>query len=45
MIFMMYDWISGMSLGIEFINDEEEKQNIIIIDILILRLIFSKGYE
>jgi len=45
MIEFAFDWITGMNLGIEFLDDEEDKQHILLIDLLIIRFIFAKGYE
>jgi hypothetical protein len=36
-----YNFITGMMLGIEFVTDEEEGAKHMVLDLLILRLMFS----
>jgi hypothetical protein len=36
-----FNFITGMMLGIEFVTDEEEGSKHMVIDLLILRLMFS----
>ena len=41
---IVLDFITGMNLGIEFLNDEENKEFYTLIDLLIFRLIIIKEY-
>lgn len=36
--------IGGFMVGLEFLNDEEEKRFFTIIDLLIIRIVISKEY-
>lgn len=36
-----YHFITGMMLGIEFVKNEEEESTHLVLDLLILRLMFS----
>lgn len=38
---IQYHFITGMMLGIEYAKDEEERATHLVLDLLILRLVFS----
>ena len=40
-----FSWITGMSLGIEFIEDTEDKYNYLVLDLLILRIMIIKDMD
>lgn len=42
-MFISTDWINGISLGMEFVpeNEEEDYDNTFIVDLLVIRLLFQ----
>lgn len=42
-MFISTDWINGISIGIEYVpeNDEEDYDQTLILDLLVIRLLFQ----